>query len=86
MRTHLNSCIGYSLFLHVLLLLNMTALSLIEWRCIVITLRFIKITTVKGFLVLYNTLSVDLYALIPVCVSIIILLVFKLFLSVLFLL
>lgn len=73
MRTHLNSCIGYSLFLHVLLLLNMTALSLIEWRCIVITLRFIKITTVKGFLVLYNTLSVDLYALIPVCVSIIIL-------------
>lgn len=49
MRTHLNSCIGYSLFLHVLLLLNMRALSLIEWRCIVITLRFIKITTVKGF-------------------------------------
>lgn len=73
MRTHLNSCIGYSLFLHVLLLLNMRALSLIECRCIVITLRFIKITTVKGFLVLYNTLSVDLYALIPVCVSIIIL-------------
>lgn len=74
MRTHLNSCIGYSLFLHVLLLLNMRALSLIEWRCIVITLRLIKkTTTVKGFLVLYNTLSVDLYALIPVCVSIIIL-------------
>lgn len=45
----LNSCIGYSLFLHVLLLLNMRALSLIECRCIVITLRFIKITTVKGF-------------------------------------
>lgn len=74
MRTHLNSCIGYSLFLHVLLLLNMRALSLIEWRCIVITLRLIKKkTTVKGFLVLYNTLSVDLYALIPVCVSDIIL-------------
>lgn len=73
MRTNLNSCIGYSLFLHVLLLLNMRALSLIECHCIVITLRFIKITTVKGFLVLYNTLSVDLNALIPVCVSIIIL-------------
>lgn len=42
MRTHLHRCIGYSLFLHVLILLNMRALSLIECRCIVITLRFIK--------------------------------------------
>lgn len=84
MCIYLNSCIGYLLFLYVLFFLNMRVLFLIECCCIVIILRFIKIIIVKGFLVFYNMLFVDLYVLIFVCVLIIILQVYKLFLFVLF--